>query len=408
MATKRHLNQTGLLLPTISPEHLQHLLLASKAISSTLDLQETLRLVIQVTAELTGSKAASILLLSPDKDSLNFVATSDSQSLVGVSVPVENSIAGWVCHHNEPLILDDVKQDPRHYAEIQNTIGWVPELMLAVPLRHKGEVIGALEAINKKNSDFYNQYDLALAQALASQAAVAIANARLFNQTDAIAEVVHELKTPLLALTAAIELLDRDLSETQRSHIVNTMREETQRLVKMTQDFLDLSRLDSGRERLNLEQVNVPDLIRNVVEAQTPQAEQENIAIGVFLDKDVALPTISGDRDRLKQVLVNLVSNGVKYNKPNGRIAIRARDEGRMIRISVADTGQGISEEDLPHLFERFYRVPSLEGYSDGSGLGLPIAKRIVEAHGGRIEVESELGKGTVFHCILPTKYQAK
>ena len=178
MATKRPINHTGLLLPTISPEHLQHLLLASKAISSTLDLQETLRLVIQVTAELTASKVASILLLTPDKETLNFVATSDSQSLVGVSVPVGNSVAGWVVTHNQPQILDNVEQDQRHYAEIKNTIGWVPESMLAVPLRHKGEVIGALEAINKKDGTIYNQYDLALAQALASQAAVAIANAR--------------------------------------------------------------------------------------------------------------------------------------------------------------------------------------------------------------------------------------
>ena len=406
MATSPPLNQTGLLLPTISPEHLQHLLLVSKAISSTLDLQETLRLVIQIAAELTNSKVASILLLSPDKDLLNFVATSDSQSLVGVSVPVETSIAGWVVRENRPLITDEVEKDTRHYHDIHQTTGWLPQSILAVPLRHKGVVIGALEVVNKKDGTRYNQYDLALAQALGSQAAVAIANARLFNQTDAIAEVMHELKTPLLALTAALELLDRDISNEQRKTIMDTMREETARLVKMTQDFLDLSRLDSGRERLNLRDINLPELILNVVEAQTPQAQQTNITIGVFLDKDKPLPTISADEDRLKQVLMNLVSNGIKYNRPNGRIAIRARSEGGQVRVSVADTGQGISPEDLPHLFERFYRVPSLEGYSDGSGLGLSIAKRIIEAHGGRIEVESELGKGTVFHCILPMKYK--
>ena len=407
MTTQRPLNQTGLLLPTISAEHLQHLLLVSKAISSTLDLQETLRLVIQIAAELTGSKVASILLLSPEKELLNFVATSDSQSLVGVTVPVENSIAGWVVRENRPLIADEVDTDDRHYHEILKTTGWLPDSILAVPLRHKGEVIGALEVIDKKDGTIYSQYDLALAQALASQAAVAIANARLFNQTDAIAEVMHELKTPLLALTAALELLDRDIAPKQRQTIRDTMREETQRLVKMTQDFLDLSRLDSGRERLELEDVNLPDLILNVIESQTPQAQQENITIGLFLDKDNPLPIISADENRLKQVLLNLVSNAIKYNRPNGRIAIRARTEDlHNIRISVADTGQGISAEDLPHLFERFYRVPSLEGYSDGSGLGLSIARKIIEAHGGQMQVESELGKGTVVHCILPMKYK--
>ncbi len=404
-------NHTGLLLPTISPEHLQHLLLASKAISSTLDLQETLRLVIQIAAELTNSQVASILLLTPDKDALNFVATSDSQSLVGVSVPVETSIAGWVVRENKPLLTDSVGEDDRHYHEIRRTIGWLPDSILAVPLRHKGEVFGALEAVNKKDGAQYSQYDLTLAQALASQAAVAIANVRLFNQTDAIAEVMHELKTPLLALTAAIELLDRDISPDQRTTIVDMMRGETQRLVQMTQDFLELSRLDSGREQLHMENTNLPELILSAVEAQTPQAQQQNISIGVFIDKDTPLPEIKADPNRLKQLLLNLISNGIKYNRPNGRIAIRTRIDGASIRLSVADTGIGIAPDDLKRLFERFYRIPTADGFahpSEGSGLGLSIAKRIVEAHGGRMEVESEVGKGTVFHCILPMKYKPK
>lgn len=396
---------TNSFLRSIDPVNLQQLLMASRALSSTLDLQQVLSLVINVAAELTNSKSASILMVESETAKLRFVATNGESQLVGVLVPMD-SLAGWVVENNKTYVSHKLKEEKQHYKGIERMTGMVHHSLLAVPLHHKGEVLGALEVL-KVSGDEYTDHDLAVTQALASQAAVAIANARLFQQSDAIAEVMHELKTPLMGIMAALELLERDdLKEPQRRHIVHNMRSETRRMTKMTQDFLELSRLEAGRIRLEWEPVDLRKVIEAVMHAQAPQATQSEIQMAVFYDRNKPLPKISGDADRLKQVLMNLVSNAIKYNRTGGKVAIKASTMGEngrsCVKLTVVDTGHGIAPEDVKHLFERFYRVPGAEGFADGSGLGLSIAKKIIEAHNGRIEVESELGKGTAFHCILP------
>jgi signal transduction histidine kinase len=169
----------------------------------------------------------------------------------------------------------------------------------------------------------------------------------------------------------------------------------------MTQDFLELARLESGRVHLSRQPVDVSELVQDVVHIQQPQA----IACRVTLSGHVtmSLPTLMGDYNRLKQVLLNLASNAIKYNVPDGCVWIEARSEKPgEVALVVTDTGPGIPAESLPRLFERFYRLPDSEGFSEGTGLGLSIARKIVEEHGGRLEVESEVGKGTTFRCCLP------
>jgi signal transduction histidine kinase len=272
--------------------------------------------------------------------------------------------------------------------------------MLGVPLVTKGEVIGVLAAINKRDGDRYGQRDVALLLMLASQAAVAIENARLFQQTDFIAELMHELKTPLMALTAASELLARDDMLDRRSELVAMIQRETTRLSKMTQDFLDLARLESGRAQLNRETVDLCKLVRDVVRLQEPQATAGEIVIAV--DIPDTLPVVMGDYNRLKQVLLNLTSNAIKYNVIHGSVTIVARELGDEVVIKISDTGPGITPENLPHLFDRFYRIPDSEGFTKGTGLGLFITARILQEHGGRIEADSVLGQGSTFSCYLP------
>jgi signal transduction histidine kinase len=247
---------------------------------------------------------------------------------------------------------------------------------------------------------------VALLEALASQSAVAIINARLFNQSDLLAEIMHELKTPLMAITAASELLTRpDLPEEKHSDVVQMIKKETTRLSKMTRDFLDFARLESGRVRMASESVNVAAVIQDIVAITQPQAAARNINITTDLAADLPSPTgpyqLVGDADQLKQVLLNLVSNAIKYNVEDGRITISAESTQSELCLAVADTGPGIAQEDIGHLFERFYRIPGSEG-TEGSGLGLSIAHKIVEEHNGRIAVASTLGEGTTFTVYLP------
>ena len=321
-------------------------------------------------------------------------------------MPLDNSIAGWVVRHGRSLILDDVQGDTRFYATVDEDLEFVTRSMLAVPLITGQGVIGALEVINKNDDGAYTSQDVALMEAIASQSAVAIVNAHLFSQSDLIAEIMHEIKTPLMAISAASELLTRpEVPQEKHGELVGMIKKESNRLSKMTKDFLDFSRLESGRMRLAREAVIVQQIIEEVISISSPQAAARQIEIILTLAPD--LPTDSGstvvigDPDRLKQVLLNLVSNATKYNVENGRITISANCQEDQLHIGVADTGPGIEPDDMDHLFERFYRIPGSES-AEGSGLGLSVAQKIVEEHNGRIEVTSTLGEGTTFTIILP------
>jgi signal transduction histidine kinase len=236
-------------------------------------------------------------------------------------------------------------------------------------------------------------------QALASQAAVAIENARLFQQTDLIAELMHEVKTPLLAITTASELLARQAPPAEQE-LLGLIQKQIQRLSKLTKDFLELSRLESGRVHLRPEKVDLAQLVEDVVNLETPRAAEKQVTLHTEIS--AALPPVWADPARIQQVLINLVSNAVKYNRPGGTVTICLEIGKGEALLQVSDTGWGIEADYLPHLFDRFYRVPDKEGFSEGTGLGLPITKKIIEAHNGRIKVSSTPGQGSKFTCCIP------
>ncbi|MBK8904218.1 MAG: GAF domain-containing sensor histidine kinase [Anaerolineaceae bacterium] len=390
----------------ISPEHLARLLQISQRLSSTLRLDELLSLVMDVATELTHTETASILLVNRSTGQLHFAASTRGEVLQDIVVPLDNSIAGWVVRHGRSLILDDVQTDERFYANVDEDLEFVTRSMLAVPLVTSQGVIGALEVINKQDNAHYTGQDVALMEALASQSAVAIMNAHLFSQSDLIAEIMHELKTPLMAISAASELLSRpEIPQEKHADLVSMIKKESNRLSKMTKDFLDFARLESGRMRLAREAVPVRQIIEDVVNISQAQAAARGIEIVMELAPDLPAASgktaVIGDADRLKQVLLNLVSNAVKYNVVNGRITLSASCQANVVQISVADTGPGIEPEDIGHLFERFYRIPGSES-AEGSGLGLSVAQKIVEEHHGHIEVDSIVGEGTTFTIYLP------
>ncbi len=393
-------------LESISPRHLERLLEISTRLSSMLHLDELLDLVMDVATELTDTEAASMLLVDRKSGKLHFVASKGGNMPPDMSVPLEGSIAGWVVQNGRSVVLANVQEDERFYVNVDRDMDFQTRSMLAVPLNTQNGVIGALEVLNKRNGAEYTGQDVALMEALASQAAVAIVNAYLFNQSDLLAEVMHEIKTPLMAITTASELMQRPgLPEEQLRNLAQMIHKESFRLANMTRDFVDFARLESGRIRLAQEPVDIGEIIHEVVSLSSSQASARQIAIDVALADglpDKQSPRrLLGDADRLKQVLVNLVSNAIKYNRDNGRVVISASVRDGELCVDVSDTGIGIAEEDLPWLFERFYRIPGSEK-REGSGLGLAITQKIVEAHNGRIDVQSTVGKGTTFTIVLP------
>ena len=385
----------------VSEDNLQLLLQIGTRLSSTHHLGDLLHMVMSAATELTYTQKASILLVNQRTGALHFTASTHESGLESLIVPMDGSIAGWVVQNGRSVIVDDAQSDNRFYASVDQELDSITHSMIAVPLITQTGVIGTLEVLNKLDNSPYSKRDVALLEALASQAAVAITNAYLFDQSDLLAEVMHEIKTPLLALTSASELLSKpNLPKKQQTAVVGMIQRETKRLARMTTDFLSLARLESGREHLETEPLCIREIVSDVCHITTEQAAKRGIAIAIKTGNGLQEGQVIGDTDKIKQVMLNLVSNAIKYNRKNGRVIISTGKDGAWVYIRVADTGVGIAPQDVEHLFERFYRIPGSD--ADGAGLGLSIAQRIIEAHNGRIQVKSTIGEGTTFTIYLP------
>lgn len=377
----------------------------SQQLNSTLDHVALLRRIISAATELTDSEASSILLIEPITGELRFEQASNitANQADSIVVPLEGSIAGWVVTHGEPRVIQDVTREPSHFKSVDTTLEFRTRNILAVPLRTHNKVIGALEAVNKRDGQLYDSEDVKTLVTLAGQAAIAIENSRLFQQSDFMAEMVHELRTPLAALkTSAALLLRSELPENRRTDIVQTMQNETDRLIRLTSDFLDLARLESGRARLDITEFPTDKLIVECVDVIQPQAVDRNISIEHDSDSFI----IAADRGKVKQVLLNLLTNAVKYNRDRGQIYVSVGESNHhdepFIEIAVTDTGYGISKENQKMMFQKFYRAADTSGFTQGTGLGLAIAKHIIEGHGGVIWLESEPDTGSTFYFTLP------
>lgn len=385
-------------------ERYQRLSEISRDIVSTLDINTLLDRIVQAAADLSQAEAASILLYDESKGQLFFESATnlDEPLMRGLIVPVDGSIAGWIVTHRQPIIIANAQRDTRHYSHVQKITRFRTKSLLGVPMIAKGQIIGVLEALNKR-SGLFTQEDQDVLLALSAQAAVAIENTRLFQQSDIIAEMVHELRTPLASLnTAAHLLLKSDLPEEKRRTIVQLINKETTRLSDLASAFLDFARLESGRMQFNPENFDLGILLQECAEFIREKAVESGLE--VLYQPPENLPPIKGDRDKIKQVVLNLMTNAIKYNRPGGSITIAAESHPDHVRFSVADTGIGIPREDLPRLGERFYRSFTSEKAAPGTGLGLAICRRIVEAHAGSIEVHSEVNQGATFAVILPLK----
>ena len=219
-----------------------------------------------------------------------------------------------------------------------------------------------------------------------------------------IAMVSHELRSPLSAIeqniTLILEGLAGELTEKQR-HLLSRAKERTKGLLQLIGDLLELSRIDAGMAVQKKEPLQVEEVVKRVIEMMEGEAQKKEIALS--FEASAPVPPVLGDRDNLEGVFTNLVSNAIKYTPSGGKVRVEVRGEGDYVKATVSDTGIGIPKEDLPRIFDKFYRVKSEKTRGIvGTGLGLSIVKSIVDAHLGSITVESEEGKGTTFTVLLP------
>jgi len=216
-----------------------------------------------------------------------------------------------------------------------------------------------------------------------------------------LAMTAHELKTPLTSMLSLVrQMLDRDLGKLneKQEKALGIVSRGVERLGGSIEKILEISKLESGQMELNKEKIQLTPLIQDVVEQMKPMAKLKKITLTQRITK---LPPVEADGRRVATVLTNLIENAIKYTLNGGRVTVEAKQRGNQILVQVRDSGMGIAKKDLPNLFTKFFQVNHTK---PGAGLGLNISKMLVEAHGGKIRCESELGKGSTFSFTLPVK----
>lgn len=408
---------------------------ASRLISTTLDENEIFqRLDQSLIAEIGFEK--NLVLVYDDQHSLNV--------RVNLGYPTEqvNSILKRISEDTN--LSAELKQghtfsSVRAPLQRKEAIGQVfdVEHFVLAPILTQNGTVGLVFVGNRSNALPITEGDEELISILANQIGQSLENARLFEQvfrssqaletkvqdrtkqlasaleevqsisktkSEFISAVSHELRTPLTSIKGYASLLmTGKLGEIpdqvkQRLDKINT---HSDNLVKLINDLLDIARIESGRVEMNFEKCNLSDIIENVHDLLTPQMKDK----GINWKSDVAkeIPEMMLDSNQVERVFINLVSNAIKFTPENGTISVNATIEDDVVTAQVSDTGIGISEEDIRRLFDEFYRVENkINQNVKGTGLGLALAKKIVEAHSGTIWITSQLNEGTTFHFTLP------
>jgi signal transduction histidine kinase len=381
----------------------------SNDLASTLDIDNILEHITQSATALLQAEVASILLYDPNKEQLYFRSATNMKYHTGLSqiLVQKESLAGWVAEHREALIIDDAHQDGRYSDHVEKLLQYETRNLCIVPMIVKNKLIGVLEVLNKKEANF-TSVDQDILSALGTQAAIAIENARLFHQSDTIADLVHELRTPLNAInTISYLLLRSELTSEQRNTFVMTIQSETNRLSELVSNFLDFSRLESGREQFVLESFDLHALTKECLVLVSSKAQDKHISLQLQ-DKNSTPIMAYADRHKIKQVLLNLLSNSIKYNKEYGTVSVSMQEQAELISLIISDTGMGISEKDLSEVFHKYYRATDLQQTIQGTGLGLAICKKILDHLNGSIEIESQLNQGTSVKITIPKKVTIK
>ncbi|MCX4239829.1 GAF domain-containing sensor histidine kinase [Paraliomyxa miuraensis] len=284
-----------------------------------------------------------------------------------------------------------------------------PRSSIVVPLRARGRTLGASVVTTTADSErSYTVADLALLDELAGRAALLVDNARLYHaaqeavrmRDEVVAVVSHDIRGPLQTITTACAILGMPgVSAVQHQQGLEVIGRAVAQMERLTTDLLDISRIEAGGLQLQLGEVDAAEIAAEVGAALRPTAEAGGIALEVAVEP--GLPRLWADRNRLVQVLSNLLTNAFKFTPEGGKVVVSVSRHSGGVRMAVSDTGCGIPPEHIPRLFDRFWQADRKRGA--GAGLGLAIVKGIVEGHGGTVEVHSVVGQGSTFSVSIPS-----
>jgi len=408
---------------TRSVEELKALGEVSRAVSSTLEVETVLNMIVSRASQLAGSDRCSVYEYDEAADQFELRATHnyDAEFIEALrAAPLRKSegLMGRAAQMREPVQIADITQPGAYESSIRDTmIRFGYRALLSVPLLREDQIIGSL-SFNRKTPGEFPPEVVEVLKTFATQSVLAIQNARLFREiadkgvqleaasrhkSEFLANMSHELRTPLNAIIGFSEVLSDgmfgEINDKQAEYLLDIL-ESGRHLLSLINDILDLAKVEAGRMELESAQFDLPAAIGNALILVRERASRRGITLGSGIDE--RLGKIEGDERKVKQVLLNLLSNALKFTPEGGRINIRADLRDEVAEVSVADTGIGIEPADQDAVFQEFRQVGTADKKAEGTGLGLALSRKFVELHGGRIWVKSQVGTGSTFTFTLP------
>jgi len=405
------------MIPNERIDHLERLLEVVRGLTTAPDLEAFLQTVISEASEMTDSELASILEYDDSAKELRFLTMQwfERDLLRPMGVPLEGSAAGWVYLKGQSLIIQDTKADQRHFQMVDRVTKHTTHSLAAVPLIVDGAVIGVLETLNKKDDAHYTEEDLTILATLGALAAQAMQNITLSRKvrvarielaelerlkTDFIAITSHELRTPLGLILGHATFL-KELVGSEFTDQLDTIVRNATKLKDIVENLSDVDNFQTGAARVRSNKVSMAKIVEDTILSFQDEAKSRNITLKADLENKPFF--IEADGVKIGIVVSNLVKNALQFTEANGHINLKVDEDSGYLKVSVSDDGIGIPTKDLPRVFERFFQVEShLTRRTNGMGLGLAVAKSMIDLHNGRIWAESEEGKGSTFTFLLP------
>ncbi len=383
----------------------------TQIISSKLNITQIFESLSDEVGKLLPYDRISIALLDENQRqiALRLIKTKDTPTVThDLPRPKTGTAIGWVADHQQPYLRADVLETSEfHEDRLIAKEGM--RSYIVVPIVSQNETIGTLNLVSRRPQT-YTERNLEILIPIAEQVAIAVETIRLFEQTkkldqlksDFVSKVSHELRTPLTSIKGFTEILlsYEDVDHKTQKEFISIIHEESERLTRLINDILDLSKIESGKTEWHIQPISPFEIVVRAAKSIRAMALEKNLPI--MIEVPETLPKMRGDADQLIQVLDNLLSNAIKFSN-HGNITIKGAREDTMVRISVQDAGSGIPESDIERIFDKFHQLgDSRSGKPRGTGLGLAICREIIQYLGGKIWCESKPGKGSRFHFTLP------